>query len=153
MGFGAGYNASQKTDAVNSMALGNGAYNTLDNQVVIGNTSVTQTLLNGNVGIGTTNPNRKLQVIGAASCSDTLRCGNQTVYSYIKPGDLTFTVSSTKEIKQNIRDIATPDSILNKISAVNPKIYNFKPSIFRNTFKLSDIPDSVKVDSFRRSHR
>jgi len=46
------------------MALGNGAYTTEDNQVVIGNTSVTQTLLNGNVGIGTTNPSEKLDVNG-----------------------------------------------------------------------------------------
>ena len=77
MGFGAGYNASQKTDAVNSMALGNGAYNTLDNQVVIGNTSVTQTILNGNVGIGTTSPTYRLDVAGSGA-SGTARFFDQT---------------------------------------------------------------------------
>ena len=48
------------------MALGNGAYTTADNQVVIGNTSVTQTLLNGNVGIGTTSPAYLLDVSGSS---------------------------------------------------------------------------------------
>ena len=78
-GYGAGYNASQKTDAVNSMALGNGAYNTLDNQVVIGNTSVTQTLLNGNVGIGTTSPGQLLDVNGNINSA-----GNVTISGTIK---------------------------------------------------------------------
>lgn len=49
LGHEAGYNASQKVDATNSMALGNGAYTTADNQVVIGNTSVTSTILHGSV--------------------------------------------------------------------------------------------------------
>jgi len=49
------------------MALGNGAYTTADNQVVIGNTSVTQTLLNGNVGIGTTASTNILSLGGNAA--------------------------------------------------------------------------------------
>jgi len=44
------------------MALGKGTYTTADNQVVIGNTSVTQTLLRGNVGIGTDSPTAKLDI-------------------------------------------------------------------------------------------
>jgi hypothetical protein len=47
IGYYAGRHASQKVDAVNSMALGNGAYTTADNQVVIGNTSVTAVTING----------------------------------------------------------------------------------------------------------
>jgi len=62
LGSSAGYNASQKPNAINSMALGAGAYTTADNQVVIGNTSVTQTLLHGNVGIKTVNPTSLLDV-------------------------------------------------------------------------------------------
>lgn len=53
IGRSAGSNASQKVDAVNSTALGYGAYTTADNQVVIGNTSITQTLLRGLVAINT----------------------------------------------------------------------------------------------------
>jgi hypothetical protein len=55
LGYDAGYNASQKVDAQNSMALGNGAYTTADNQIVIGNTSITQTLLRGTVLYAGTN--------------------------------------------------------------------------------------------------
>jgi hypothetical protein len=51
LGFEAGYNAAQKVDAVNSMALGYGAYTTADNQVVIGNSSVTDVLIYGAVVI------------------------------------------------------------------------------------------------------
>lgn len=49
IGYGSGYNASQKVDATNSTAIGNGAYTTASNQVVIGNSSVTQTQLRGDV--------------------------------------------------------------------------------------------------------
>jgi len=66
LGYGAGYNALQLTSASNSMALGNGAYTTASNQVVIGNSAITQTLLNGNVGIGTTGPGYTLTVSGTA---------------------------------------------------------------------------------------
>lgn len=51
LGNAAGYHASQKVDAVNSMALGNGAYTTADNQVVIGNDSITSTILKGAISI------------------------------------------------------------------------------------------------------
>lgn len=51
-GRDAGNHASQKVDAVNSMALGNGTYTDASNQVVIGNTSVTATKLRGNITIG-----------------------------------------------------------------------------------------------------
>lgn len=52
IGSNCGYNGSQKVDAVNSTAIGYGSYTNRDNQVVIGNTSVTETQLNGSVGIG-----------------------------------------------------------------------------------------------------
>ncbi|PIZ97606.1 MAG: hypothetical protein COX79_01605, partial [Candidatus Levybacteria bacterium CG_4_10_14_0_2_um_filter_36_16] len=64
-----GYGATSSVDGVsNSMALGYQAQVTASNQVVIGNDSVTQTLLKGNVGVGTAdsptgvNPTAKLQV-------------------------------------------------------------------------------------------
>ncbi len=62
LGQNAGYNALQKVDPTNSIALGLDTYTTADNQVVIGNTDITQTLLNGNVGIGTTSPGAKLEI-------------------------------------------------------------------------------------------
>jgi hypothetical protein len=66
LGYQAGYNFLQKTNAVNSMALGANTYNTADNQVVIGDLNITQTLLNGFVGIGTTAPRAKLELVGDA---------------------------------------------------------------------------------------
>lgn len=49
LGYNAGYNASQKVDATNCTAIGYGAYCTASNQVVIGNTDVTETILKGDV--------------------------------------------------------------------------------------------------------
>jgi hypothetical protein len=58
-----GYLANSSVDGItNSTAIGNGAQVTASNQVVIGNGSVTQTLLNGSVGIGTTSPNAGLDM-------------------------------------------------------------------------------------------
>jgi len=71
VGYGAGYHASQLISAVNSMALGNGAYTTADNQVVIGNASVAQTLLNGKVGIGTTSPTAVLNIKAGTATAGT----------------------------------------------------------------------------------
>ena len=45
----AGSNASQLVSAVNSTAIGNGAFTTASNQVVIGNSDVASTVLRGNV--------------------------------------------------------------------------------------------------------
>jgi len=82
LGSGSGYNGSvplqtmsystfignvakSSVDGItNSTAIGNGATVTASNQMVFGNSSVTQTLLNGNVGIGTTAPGTKLDVSG-----------------------------------------------------------------------------------------
>jgi len=44
-GYAAGYHANQKVDAVNSMGLGANTWTTASNQIVIGDTSITETLL------------------------------------------------------------------------------------------------------------
>lgn len=49
IGNESGNNASQLVSAVNSTAIGNGAFTTASNQVVIGNTDVTTTVLRGDV--------------------------------------------------------------------------------------------------------
>ena len=73
LGSSAGSNASQLATAINSMALGNGAFTTASNQVVVGNTSVTQTLLNGKVGIGVTVAATALDVVGTTAAQFRLR--------------------------------------------------------------------------------
>ena len=64
LGNGADVSAAASTTLSNSTAIGNGAIVTQSNEMVLGNTSVSQTLLNGNVGIGTTTPATTLDVNG-----------------------------------------------------------------------------------------
>ena len=103
----------------------------------------------GNVGIGTTNPGEKLDVTGEIRCSDTLRVGNYSTYSYVIPGG-SWVTSSTAQVKENITEITEPADLFTKVLTVSPKKYNFKPSVFRKNYKLTDIPDSAMVDSVYR---
>ena len=64
LGNQAGFDVRQNVDPYNSMALGNGSYTTKNNQVVIGNANVVETLLRGNVGIGTAAPRRNWKSMG-----------------------------------------------------------------------------------------
>jgi len=73
LGYDAGNNAAQLATAVNSMALGSGAYTTASNQVVLGNASIATTILRGKVGIGTTNPIYSLDVSGDINLTGALR--------------------------------------------------------------------------------
>lgn len=52
IGSGSGNGVSQKVDAVNSIAIGEDTDTTADNQIVLGNSSITHTALRGKVGIG-----------------------------------------------------------------------------------------------------
>ena len=88
IGADAGNNAAQPTSISNSTVIGNGAYATASNQVVIGSSSVTSTLLNGNVGIGTTAPQAMLDVRGvayAANVSGGIILGNNYNTSWNTP--------------------------------------------------------------------
>ena len=51
LGYEAGYNASQSATVSNSIAIGNGAYTTGSNQVVLGNDSILETILNGDIDL------------------------------------------------------------------------------------------------------
>jgi hypothetical protein len=77
-----GYNAfANGTAFTNSTAIGNGADVTASNQVVLGNTSVTTTLLNGNVGIGTTTPNELMSLVQSSTSDIGVGIYNSTPYS------------------------------------------------------------------------
>jgi hypothetical protein len=92
-----GANANSSVNAItNSMALGNGAQVTASNQIVLGNTSVTQTLLNGNVGIGTTTPQEKLEISTSVTSSET------------NASNITFSYSAQPtQYKNSIRNIVS----------------------------------------------
>jgi hypothetical protein len=51
IGYQSGYDVLQDVDPVNSMALGANSYTTKDNQVVIGDDNIVETLIKGVVGI------------------------------------------------------------------------------------------------------
>lgn len=64
VGSGAGQQSAQKVDAVGSIAIGQNATTTKDNQAVIGTSAITETLLFGKVGVGVADPTANLQVQG-----------------------------------------------------------------------------------------
>ncbi|MEM5810918.1 MAG: DUF2341 domain-containing protein [Candidatus Aenigmatarchaeota archaeon] len=85
---------------------------------------------NGNIGIGTTTPNGKLHIIGSGS--PDLNISEGTACSYIDAGATSFTVCSSKDIKENIKLFKEDDmgrnvvaSILDRISSVPVYRYDF----------------------------
>jgi hypothetical protein len=64
--------------ATNEIVIGYNAVGAGSNSVVLGNDSITKTILKGNVGIGTTNPQAKLEVVGAIRFTPTSQPSNAT---------------------------------------------------------------------------
>jgi hypothetical protein len=77
IGYYAGYNANQKADAANSMALGANTFTTRSNQVVIGDASVVETQLRTGVYIGSTSttahtqPTARLHIAAGSATAST----------------------------------------------------------------------------------
>lgn len=61
----------------NEIAIGYASSGNGSNSVTLGNTSITKTILRGNVGIGTTSPSEKLEVVGGgfAAGNGTIKTG------------------------------------------------------------------------------
>ena len=136
VGFNAGNHASQKTDAVNSMALGNGAYTTLDNQVVIGNTSVTQTLLNGKVGIGTTGPEKKLEV-------SSLSAGGEVVNLRLTNTGTAVNTASALEFTNTTADVGSGKIAVKR---TNSPVAGDNEMTF-STFSNGSMTEWMKIDT------
>jgi hypothetical protein len=84
-----GANANSTANGVsNSTALGSEAQVTKSDQVVIGNISVTETLLNGNVGIGLTAPADKLSVSNLSNLAGSGRAFSSIRTKQGPPGDM-----------------------------------------------------------------
>jgi len=83
IGYYAGYNASQLATASNCICLGANSYATASNQCVLGNSSITSTLLFGNIGIGIT-PTTILHISSnSAPTLETTSTTGWTVASYM----------------------------------------------------------------------
>lgn len=95
-------------------------------------------LFHGGIGTGGQAPRigRRLDVVGAAAVSDTLRVGDFTTFTYVVPGGDPVK-SSTAAIKRNIVPVDTLPALLERFISVNPVRYQFKPVAFRTAFDTS----------------
>jgi len=64
IGSGAGY-TSQTVDVENSIGIGKDVYTTASNQIAIGNSDTTETLLQGNIGVDTDSPSVQIHVVSS----------------------------------------------------------------------------------------
>lgn len=76
----------------------------------------------GNVGIGTTSPQNKLNIEGSGNA---LNISNGASCSYIAAGSTSFTACSSRDIKENIKPFAV-DNILGRIASVPVNTYGFR---------------------------
>lgn len=94
-----GYNADSTaggSGGTNITAIGNGVRATKSNQVVIGNTSVVETLLNGNVGIGLIGPTAVLHLNAGSATAGTspLKLNSGTLLTTAEAGAIEFLTDS-----------------------------------------------------------
>jgi len=106
----------------NEIVIGASAVGVGSNSVVLGNDSITKTILKGSVGIGTTSPGLALDVVGNARFSAIGSGASSGALYYTADGTLT-TSSSDVRLKQNIVTIENP---LDKVMALRGVTYNWK---------------------------
>jgi trimeric autotransporter adhesin len=101
IGRESGYNASQKVNAVNSMGLGYQTYTTENNQVVIGNPSITETILRKPKVAGTSGG---LKTIPYEVLSGLMTGGSVTIAMGVPAN------ARLKAIQMKVKDAVTSDS-------------------------------------------
>ncbi len=118
--YSRGYsNADSNSIVIGYQAIGIGA-----NSVVLGNDSITKTALKGSVGIGTTSPGKKLDVVGDGRFSTGLTVSSLgTGALYSNSGVLTNTDPSDINLKQNVLNI---NNSLSKILQLRPVSFEWK---------------------------
>jgi len=93
---------------VNQIVIGHNATGLGSNTVVLGNDSIVTTALRGNVGIGTTAPNAKLDIVhnSAGNYTEALRISNSSITSNTATG-IRFQVGTNSNVFSEIRGILT----------------------------------------------
>jgi len=87
IGSGSGSSGSQKVDAINTIAIGSGTFTTANNQAVFGNSSITETILRGNLSIGYSGtPTAKVTIKASMANSS----GGVKMYGYTNPADASY---------------------------------------------------------------
>jgi hypothetical protein len=136
-----GFGTTSTLDGItNSMALGNAAQVTKSNQVVIGNTGVTETLLRGLVGIGIT-PVYKLDVL-ATGTGIIARFNSTNATGCTLADGGTITCTSDERMKKNIEDITYG---LETIKGLRPVLFNWKYEADTTSKNLGFIAQEVEA--------
>jgi hypothetical protein len=107
--------------ATNEIVIGYDAVGAGSNSVVLGNDSITKTILKGNVGIGTTTPGYKLDVQGQIRQTFTTNCGTLGADA----AGAIYCAGSSLRYKTNIQDL---NFDINKFLALNPRSFDWNTS-------------------------
>jgi hypothetical protein len=90
LGNTAGYHASQLADGTNMIAIGYGTYCDKSNQVVLGNSSVTETLLRGLIGLSQTSPTAVADIAASTTARASMRIRAGVAPTVPNDGDLWY---------------------------------------------------------------
>ena len=114
IGENAGFNASQKVDASNSIAIGYATFTNANNQVILGNSSITQTIIRPKVLIGHTTAftaNEDLQLTGTQQNKDARTYSTGAIQSFRVQKDLTIAGGATISSASTLSNfVSTGDS-------------------------------------------
>ncbi|MDD4989436.1 MAG: hypothetical protein PHV42_03350 [Candidatus Pacebacteria bacterium] len=106
----------------NEIVIGSGAIGVGSNSAILGNSSITKTVLNGNVGVGTSTPSSKLQIVGT---TEQLRLGydasDYSKFTVGSTGGLTFTPSGNTTAAYNFTKADGTTSLM-ELDATNGRI-------------------------------
>jgi len=114
---------TNSVNITNSFAIGYNVNASKANQAIIGNTSVVETLLNGNVGIGATNPHSRIHCAGSfalpvvsKTSSYTLTSSDYTVLGNATSSAIVLTLPTATGIEGRIYVIKKLDASANTVT-------------------------------------